>query len=128
MLRLALISARGRLGTFAGAFVAVFASAVLVMAGGMTLESALRVQPPVERYAATAAVVAGRQNVRVGEEHVSLGERARVSSALLARVASVPGVRSAIGDVAAPAWLSGRATVLHGWASAALAPYVLSAG
>jgi putative ABC transport system permease protein len=128
MLHLALLSARGRLGTFAGAFVAVFASAVLVMAGGMTLESALRVHPPVERYAATAAVVAGRQNVRVGEEHVSLGERARVSSALVGRVASVPGVRGAIGDVAAPAWLSGRATVVHGWASAALAPYVLSSG
>jgi putative ABC transport system permease protein len=128
VLRLALLSARGRLGTFAGAFVAVFASAVLVMAGGMTLESALRVHPPVERYAATAAVVSGSQNVSVGEEHVSLGERARVSTALVARVATVPGVRGAIGDVAAPVWLNGRPAVAHGWASAALAPYVLSAG
>ena len=126
MLRLALLSARGRLGTFAGAFVAVFASAVLVMAGGMMLEAALRVHPPVERYAAAAAVVAGQQNV--GEERVPLGERVHVSAALVQRLAAVPGVRAAIGDVSVPVWLGGRATVAHGWASAALTPYALSAG
>ena len=64
MLRLALLSGRGRLGTFAGALVALFvSSAVLVMAGGMMLEAALRNHPPVERYAAAAAVVTGRQVV-----------------------------------------------------------------
>src|SRR5438270_820387 len=127
MLRLALLSTRGRLGTFTGALVAVFASAVLVMAGGMTLESALRTHPPVERYDAATAVVTGQQIV--GKEHnVPLGERARVSGALAARLAAVPGVRAAIGDVSAPAWLGGRPTVVHGWASASLTPYVLSAG
>ena len=64
MLRLALLSTRGRLGTFTGAFVALFTSAVLVMAGGMTLEAALRSHPPVERYSAAAAVVTGQQVVR----------------------------------------------------------------
>jgi len=44
MLRLAILSARGRIGTFTGAFVALFASAVLVMAGSMMLETALRAQ------------------------------------------------------------------------------------
>ena len=126
MLRLALLSARGRLGTFAGAFIAVFASAVLVMAGSMMLEAALRVHPPVERYAATAAVVAGQQNV--GEEHVPLSERVRLSSTLVERLAAVPGVRAAIGDISVPVWLGGRATVAHGWTSAALTPYALSAG
>src|SRR2546423_8302177 len=126
MLRLALLSTRGRLGTFTGALVALFASAVLVMAGAMTLESALRTHPPVERYAAATAVVTGQQIV--GEEHVPLGERARVSSTLVARLAGAPGVRAAIGDLSAPAWLGGRPTVVHGWASAALTPYVLSAG
>src|SRR3954468_2284757 len=102
MLRLAILSARGRLGTFTGALVALIASSVLVMAGGMTLESALRTQPPVERYAATAAVVTGQQIV--GKEHdVALGERARVSAALVPRLAAVPGVRAAIGDESAPA-------------------------
>jgi putative ABC transport system permease protein len=127
MLRLALLSGRGRLGTFTGALVALIASSALVMAGAMPLESALRTHPPVERYAASAAVVTGQQDV--GADHdVPLGERVRVSSALTARVAAVPGVRAAVADVSAPASLGGRAAVAHGWAGAALTPYVLSAG
>ena len=97
------------------------------MAGGMQLEAVLRTHPPVERYAGAAAVVTGQQIV--GADHdVPLGERARVSSALAARLAAVPGVRAAIGDVSVPARLGGRAAVAHGWSSAALTPYVLSAG
>src|SRR6476646_4644997 len=127
MLRLALLSGRGRRGTFAGAVVALIASSALVMAGGMPLEAALRSHPPVERYAATAAVVTGQQIV--GRDHdVPLGERARVDSALAARLAAVPGVRAAIADVSVPARLGPRTTVAHGWSSAALTPYGLSAG
>ncbi|HEY1321880.1 MAG TPA: ABC transporter permease, partial [Streptosporangiaceae bacterium] len=81
MLRLAVLSARGRLGTFAGALVALFAAAVLSMAWGMQLESILRTHPPVERYAGAAAVVTGQQNAGAGHD-VPLTERARVSSAL----------------------------------------------
>ena len=125
MLRLAILSARGRLGTFTGALVALFAAAVLAMAWGMQLESILRTHPPVERYAGAAAVVTGQQTV--GADHdVPLSERARVSSALTARLAAVPGVRAAIGDVSVPARLGDRAAVAHGWSSAALTPYVLS--
>src|SRR4051794_11689593 len=117
MLRLALLGARGRLHTFIGALVALTASSALVMAGAMPLEAALRTHPPVERYAAAAAVVTGRQIV--GSDHdVALGERARVDSALAVRLAAVAGVRSAIADVAAPARLGDRATVAHGWSSA----------
>src|SRR4051794_20733460 len=127
MLRLALLSGRGRLATFTGALVALFVSSALVMAGGMLLESALRTQPPVERYAGAAAVVTGRQVV--GADHdVVLDERARVDAALTSRLAAVPGVRAAIADVSAPARLGGRAAVAHGWSSAALTPYVLRAG
>jgi putative ABC transport system permease protein len=61
MLRLAILSARGRLGTFIGALVALFAAAVLSMAWGMLLESILRTHPPVERYAGATAVVTGQQ-------------------------------------------------------------------
>ena len=127
MLRLAILSGRGRLSTFLGALVALIASAVLVMAGGMQLEAALKTQPPVERYAGATAVVAGHQVVGK-EDPVALGERARVSSALVARVAAVPGVKAAIADVSVPARLGGHAAVAHGWASAALTPYALSAG
>jgi len=125
MLRLAVLSARGRLGTFAGALIALFAAAVLSMAWGMQLESILRTHAPVERYAGAAAVVTGQQ--QVGDK-VLLGERARVGSALAVRLGAVPGVRSAIGDVSVPAGLGDRAVVAHGWSSAALTPYVLSAG
>src|SRR3954449_10617656 len=127
MLRLAILSARGRLGTFTGALVALIASAVLVMAGGMTLEAALRAHPPVERYAAATAVVTGQQ-IAGADHDVPLGERARVSSALTARLAAVPGVRAAVADVSVPARLGARPTAAHGWGSAALTPYVLSAG
>src|SRR5918912_3277997 len=112
MLRLAILTARGRLGTFTGALVALFASSVLAMAWGMQLESVLRGHAPVERYAGAAAVVTGQQ--KVGADHdVILGERARVSSTLAARLAGVPGVRSAVGDVSVPARLGDRATVAH---------------
>src|SRR3954452_25041905 len=127
MLRLALLSGRGRLATFTGALVALIASSALVVAGAMPLQAALRTQPPVERYAGAAAVVTGEQIV--GADHdVVLGERARVDAALAGRLAAVPGVRAAIADVSAPARLGGRDTVAHGWSSAALTPYVLSAG
>ena len=113
MLRLAILSARGRLATFTGALLAFFAASVLAMAWGMQLESILRTHAPVERYAATAAVVAGQQNI--GPDHdVLLTERARVSSALATRLASVPGVRAAIGDVSVPVRIGNRPAIAHG--------------
>src|SRR3954453_12313892 len=124
MLRLAISSARGRLATFTGALVALIASSVLVMAGGMLVLGALNTHPPVERYSAAAAVVTGHQVVGK-EDRVVLGERARVDASLVARVAAVPGVRSAIADVSVPARLGAKAAVAHGWSSAALTPYVL---
>src|SRR4051795_12917460 len=117
MLRLALLSGRGRLSTFAGALLALMASSALVVAGGLPFQAALRTQPPVERYAGAAAVVTGQQVV--GSDHdVVLGERARVASSLAARLAAVPGVRAAIADVSVPARLGERNATAHGWSSA----------
>src|ERR1700748_2152372 len=127
MLRLAVLSARGRLGAFTGALIALFAAAVLSMAWGMQLESILHTHSPVERYVGATAVVTGQQKAGVDHD-VLLGERARASSALIARLAAVPGVRAAIGDVSVPAGLGGRAAVAHGWSSSVLTPYGLSAG
>jgi putative ABC transport system permease protein len=127
MLRLAFMTARKRLGTFAGAFLALAGSSVLVMAGGMLLESALRSHPPVSRYAAAAAVVAGHQDV--GPDHdVILGEPARISASLVGRLAAVPGVRAAIADSSVPARLGTRDVQAHGWSSGRLAPYRVVAG
>src|SRR5436190_24091947 len=127
MLRLAILSSRGRLGTFTAALIALTASAALATAWGMQLESILRADPPVERYVGAAAVVSEPQNVGADDD-VVLSQRARVSSALGARLAAVRGVKAAIGDVSVPARLGNRATAAHGWGSAALTPYVLSAG
>src|SRR3954447_19341874 len=127
MLRLALLGGRGRLSTFTGAFVALMAASVLTTAWGIQLEAVLRGHPPVERYAGAAAVMAGQQIV--GADHdVVLGERARVSAGLSARLSALPGVRAAIGDVSVLVQLGDRDAVAHGWGSARLTPYVLSAG
>src|SRR5690242_199430 len=113
MLRLAILSARGRPGAFVGALIALTAAAVLATAWGMQLESILRTHAPVERYAATAAVVTGHQ--QVGTDHdVYLHDRARVSTVLRNRLAAVPGAKAAIGDVSVPAQLGNRATIAHG--------------
>src|SRR3954469_14997853 len=127
MLRLALLSGRGRLATFTGALVALMAASVLTTAWGMQLESVLRGHPPVERYAGAAAIVTGQQII--GPDHdVPLSERARVSSALTSRLAAVPGVRAAIADVSVPVRLDSREAIARGWGSAPLTPYVLTAG
>jgi putative ABC transport system permease protein len=127
MLRLGILTARGRLAAFIGAFIALMGASVLTMAWGMQLEAVLRGHPPVERYAGAAAVVTGQQTI--GADHdVLLTERARVDSGLAARLAAVPGVKAAIGDVSVPVHLGHRDAVAHGWASAALTPYVLTAG
>src|SRR3954471_7634298 len=126
MLRLALLTARTRPGSFAGALLAFAMSAVLVMAGGMLLQAALQTHPPGQRYAAGAAVIAGDQ--QTGSDHdVDLTERVRVDASLTSRLASVPGVRAAIEDVGVPALLGRRTTEAHNWSSARLAPYVLTA-
>src|SRR3954462_5711366 len=107
MLRLALLSGRGRRGTFAGALVALMAASVLTTAWGMQLEAVLRGHPRVERYAGAHAVLTGRQIV--GPDHdVPRGERPRVSSALAPWMAAVPGVRAALGDVSVPVRLGDR--------------------
>src|SRR3954447_21769331 len=127
MLRIALLTARSRIGIFAGTLLAFFSAAVLVMAGAMLLEAALRTHPPVERYAAATAIVTGQQVV--GTDHdVVLGERARVSTSLVTRLAAVPGVRAAMADLSVPATLGSRPTVAHGWSSSRLTPYALIAG
>src|SRR4051794_37666020 len=127
MLRLALLTARTRPGSFAGALLAFAMSSVLVMAGGMLLQAALRTHPPVERYGAAAAVVAGDQ-ITGADHDIELTERVRVPTSLTSRLRSVPGVRAVIADVGVPARLGRRTAEAHNWSSARLAPYLLSAG
>jgi putative ABC transport system permease protein len=143
VLRLALQGLRGRKGPFAGAFVALLLAAALVMACGSLLESGLRSDPPVERYAGAPLVLAGEQRAVVdegteNEDAVPLFERARLEASLVAGAAAVPGVAKAIADVITPARLygsrgaieapDGRPTAVHPWPAAALTPFRLTAG
>ncbi|MEU8801769.1 ABC transporter permease [Spirillospora sp. NPDC048819] len=125
-------------GAHIGIFAALLFAAALVGACGVLLESALRAHAPVERYGAAEAVVTGPQSVehrvkRLGEKPEEqsrpLTGPARVPAGAAARLLAVPGVRNVVADVSFPVLLtSGRAVTGHGWESAALRPYRLSAG
>lgn len=143
MLRLALQGLRGRRSAFVGAFIALFSAALLVTASGVLLASAIRGHAPTERYAGASVVVAAQQTLHrphagEGGGDSLLPERARVPAALATRLATVPGVRSAVADISVPTEVvgdhgpvpgpTGHPTYLHGWSSAALTPLRLQAG
>ncbi|GAA4241302.1 ABC transporter permease [Actinomadura meridiana] len=125
-------------GIFAGIFVALAFAATLVGACGVLLESGLRAHAPVERYGAAAAVVTGPRSVENwvkpwGSEPEKqtrpLTEPARVPLAAAAKLRAVDGVQNVVPDVSFPVVLSsGQAVTGHGWQSAALRPYKLTAG
>lgn len=140
MLRLALGTLRTRIAGFAGAFLAVLLAAVLVTASGVMLESALRAHTPVERLDGTDFAVAASRHLertpamgkaKDGDEITTeaLKETARIPASLAARIAAVPGVQAAVPDRTVPVVLpDGTTAEVHGWDSARLSPYRLTAG
>src|SRR3954471_21542013 len=113
------------------------------MACGSLLQAGLQSKSPAERYSGAAIVVAGDQNehINVGgenEDTVPLYERVRVPATLASELAAIPGVQSAVADLAAPAALvgahgaipgpGGHDTAIHPWDTARLTPYTLAAG
>jgi putative ABC transport system permease protein len=130
---------RFRKGPFVATFVALAAGVMILMACGLLVESGLRYQGSPQRYAAAVAVVADRDRTIAGPEifgetestTVSLPEGGRVPETLLATIAAVPGVASAVGDhsiAVTPVAAPGVRTTGHGWGSAALAPYRMMSG
>ncbi|MGW5412385.1 FtsX-like permease family protein [Actinomadura geliboluensis] len=125
-------------GAFTGIFAALLFAAALVGACGVLIESAWRAHGPVERYGAAAAVVTGPRSVsttikKLGDPPAKatrpVTEPSRVPAGAADRLRAVPGVRSVVADVSFPVLLpSGRTLTGHGWDSAALRPYELSAG
>lgn len=86
-------------------FVAMVVAVGIVTCCGILLESGIRAHGSAQRYAAASAVVATtdiRQVSGSGEdrevERLPLPEPARLSPALVAKVAAAPGVRSAVAD------------------------------
>ncbi|GAB3155461.1 ABC transporter permease [Amycolatopsis stemonae] len=140
MLTLAWQTIRSRLGGFAGAFVAILCGTALVAGCGVLMESGLRAGVPTERYAAAAVVVGGAQSVHPpGADALTfeqVGEQPPVPAGLAAKIASVPGVRTAVAEQSFPARvvtgdgqvLGGAQSLGHNWDAAVLAPFTLRAG
>ncbi|MEV0645547.1 FtsX-like permease family protein [Phytomonospora sp. NPDC050363] len=152
MFTFALRTLRSRLAGFVGAFVALMCAAAMVAACGMLLDTGLRGEIPVERYAGAPVVVAGDQEVHwtttkdKGEGEVKtktkskpLTERAWIPADLAGTVAAVPGVDQAVPEVTFPAYLlDDRGLPLpgpedgdswgHGIASAPLTPFTVTDG
>jgi putative ABC transport system permease protein len=129
MMRLAVRTLRFRKGGFIATFVAVVFGTAIVMACGGLMETGIRSNVAPERLANTSLVVTGKQShLRPGAEDATpLPERVGVPVDLLAKVRSVHGVSSAVGDytftAVGPAVAEG-----HNWSSAVLAPYHLTSG
>jgi putative ABC transport system permease protein len=120
---------RMRAGSFLGTFVMLAVTATIVAAAGQIMSTALGA-PGAGRFAAADAVVRANPTVRLGTDDdadtVGVRRSALLPPAALARVAAVPGVRSAVGDVAFPLAVIGRdgaplssrggvAVHAHGW-------------
>ena len=127
---LARANIRQRRGGFAAVFVAVFCAALLTCALGVLFESGIRGGVTPHRYAGADVVVGATQTLDVREDiDQPYVERALLPSATVDELSTVPGVRAAVGDVSLPLTADdGRLLDGHGWASAGLAPYELTAG
>ena len=133
MLWLARQTIRNHRGGFIAALVAVVCGSALITACGVLVESGVRGGMEPERYASAPIVVTSPQAAPVVEDvDLPFADRARLSESKLAEIASVDGVRTAIGDVTVQADLrtshATTATDLHGWSSTRLEETVLSDG
>ncbi|MET9553664.1 FtsX-like permease family protein [Streptomyces sp. NPDC006645] len=133
---LARSAVRFRPASFAGTFVALMMSALIVTACGILLETGLRASVPPERYAKAPVVVAADQYEYVvtgtGEdrekEAVPLPDTARLDAGLAAKAAEAPGVATAVADFTFPVRHGGAALTGHGWGSHAFTGTALSTG
>lgn len=115
---------------FVGVFIAVLCASLLVTALGVLLESGIRGGTPPHRLAGADVVVGAPQAMPVpGDVGEAYPERVPLPADLVAQVAAVEGVERAVGDVTVPLTTAEHAEVeAHGWASAVLTPYTLTAG
>ncbi|MFE6157630.1 ABC transporter permease [Streptomyces sp. NPDC056486] len=134
MLRLALKSLRYRKGGFLATLIALFVGGVVVQSCGGLLETGIRADVKAERLAAAPVVVTGSQDYpghAIGTATDPMSERVLLDEDLVDAVAKAPGVAKAVSDVSVPVnSLAGRPADAtgHGWSSAVLSPYKLTAG
>ncbi|MEU2771943.1 ABC transporter permease [Streptomyces sp. NPDC007162] len=133
MLHFALRMAAHRIASLLAVACAVLGAAALITATGVLAESGLRSRLPPGRLGGADVVVAADQEYHVaGDLPIALPERATVPAALTARLAKLPGVTAAVGDLGFPAAVWGPhgrlvpvadqdpATAGHGWSSTEL--------
>ncbi|MGY0024033.1 ABC transporter permease [Streptomyces sp. YJ-C3] len=133
---LARAAVRFKPAAFAGTFVALMMSALIVSACGILLETGLRASVPAGRYAGAPVVAAADQRAHYvtgsGEdredEAVPLPDRARLDDALVAKAASAPGARRAVADITFPVQRDGASVTAHNWGSTAFTGDRLTAG
>lgn len=135
---LARAAVRFKPASFAGTFVALLMSALIVAACGVLLETSIRASVPAERYANAPVVVAADQSARVvadtvdGPEETAypLPDTARVDAGLAAKAAGVPGAATAVPDFTFPVHGEDSPGALtgHGWGSHAFTGTALSKG
>ncbi|PRY44840.1 ABC transporter permease [Umezawaea tangerina] len=127
---LAFAAIRHNRGGFAGVFVAVFFAAALITGLGVLLESGFRGGVAPQRYLAAEVVVGGQQALPVpGDVAQPFTERVMLPADAVGKVGAVAGVRQAVGDITVPMTTETHTPVeVHGWSSAALTPYSLTAG
>ncbi|MGW6011347.1 FtsX-like permease family protein [Streptomyces sp. NPDC055210] len=131
MLHLAVRMAGHRITALTAVACAVLGGAALITGTGVLAESGLRSQLPAGRLAGADVVVSTDQSFRpAGDLPIALPERGTVPASLVGRLAELPGVTAAVGDVSFPAAVvdaDGRVvpaeepqTAGHGWSSTKL--------
>ncbi|MGW6957872.1 ABC transporter permease [Streptomyces chartreusis] len=133
---LARAAVRFKPASFAGTFVALMMSALIVSACGILLETGVRASVPPERYAKAPVVAAADQYARFvtgsgdsrSESADPLPDTARVDAALADKVARVSGVEAAVADFTFPVRQGDGLLTGHGWGSHAFTGAVLTSG
>lgn len=138
---LARAAVRFKPASFAGTFVALMMSALIVTACGILLETGLRASVPPERYGGAQVVAAADQYEYIvtgsgedrEEEAVPLPDTARVDAGLAAKAAAAPGAATAVADFTFPVRTgdtthSDSSLTAHGWGSHAFTGTALTTG
>nr|WBO82311.1 FtsX-like permease family protein [Streptomyces sp. SBE_14.2] len=133
---LARAAVRFKPAAFAGTFVALLMSALIVSACGILLETGVRAAVPPQRYAKAPVVAAADQYARFvtgsgdgrTETAEPLPDTARVDSELAQKAARVPGVRAAVPDFTFPVRQGESALIGHGWGAHRFTGAALTSG
>ena len=133
MLHFAIELARHRISALLAVAAAVLGGAALVTGTGVLAESGLRSHLPPGRLGGADLVISANQIVRPAQDlPLALPERRPVPAGLVDRLARIPGVTAAVGDLSFPAApidvhnrlvpIANPGTAGHGWSSTRLLP------